>query len=203
MTSICRKNGLILSLCLMAGTLTACGSAPSDPGRFYVLSSPADIGAGKSPQKIELGVGPVTLPQHLDRSQIVTQATRNRLQLENLDQWAEPLKDGFARVLAQNLSALLGSDAIFQYPLRRPFTVQYQIAIHVQRFDTDATGNSVLTARWDVIRGDGRELIYSRLSTYKSKVNSPGLEPVVAAMSANLAELSREIATGLAALVKR
>lgn len=194
--------GRWFGLCLVAVIVSACGVGPSAPGRFYVLSSPPDLAMLETPRKLTLGVGPVTLPPHLDRTQIVTQATRHRLDLKDLDQWAEPLGDGFTRVLAQNLSQLMGTDAVFQFPWRRPVTVQYQVTVNVLRFDTDAEGGSVLVARWDVIRGDGRELLFSRTSLFRSQASAEGIEPIVAAMSGNLAELSREIAAGLTELAK-
>jgi len=186
--------------------LSACGSGPSTPSRYFVLSSPTELLSAKRPagnnQGMLLGVGPVTLPPHLDRTQIVTQASRHRLDLKELDQWAEPLKDGFTRVLAQNLSTLLETDKVFHFPWRRPFTVQYQISVEVLRFDTDARGESVLSARWNVIKGDGRELLFSHISSFKSRVTGEGIEPAVAAMSRNLAELSREIGASVAALTR-
>lgn len=199
---ISRKYVLALAAAGLGLALSACVGGPSEPSRFYVLSSPADLAVAEKRGDVTLGVGPVKLPPHLDRTQIVTQTTRHRLNVRELDQWAEPLKDGVTRVLAQNLSRLADTDGVFQFPWRRPITVEYQIAIDVQQFDTDAQGNSVLTARWDLIRGDGRELIHSQTSSFKNKVAGPGMEPVVAAMSANLTELSREIATGVAALTR-
>ncbi len=183
---------------LLAAALAACGGGPSSPGRFYVLASPTDLAATKPQQTMEkdlvIGVGPVTLPPHLDRTQIVTQATQHRLDLKDLDQWAEPLKDGFTRVLAQNLSRLLGTDRIVQFPWRRPFTVKLQVTVEVLRFDTDTAGESVLAARWNILDGDGRKLLFSRTSTYRNQVSGKEVEPIVAAMSRNLVELSREIA---------
>ena len=80
--------------------------------------------------------------------------------------------------------------------------MQYQEAVDVQRFDTDAGRDSVLMARWDLIDGDGRGLLYSRVTSFRTRVDGEGIEPIVAAMSRNLAELSREIAAGLAALAQ-
>ena len=200
-----RRNLAALSLLVLLSVLvTACGARPSAPGRFYVLSSPPDLSSQKpsegTDQDLVIGVGPVTLPPHLDRTQIVTQASRHRLDLKDLDQWAEPLKDGFTRVLAHNLSVLLGTDRVFQFPWRRPFSVRYQLTVDVLRFDTGAHGESVLSARWNLIEGDGRELLYSHTSTFRAQTPGRDIEPIVAAMSENLAELSREIAIALLAI---
>jgi len=188
----------LASLVLLTATLAACGSGPSAPSRFYVLSSPPDLVSKKQQEKagqeLIIGIGPVTLPPHLDRTQIVTQASQYRLDLKDLDQWAEPLKEGFTRVLAQNLSQLLETGRVFRFPWRRPFTVKVQVTVEVLRFDTDAAGESVLAARWNILDGDGRKLLYSRTSTYRNQTSGKGVEPIVAAMSRNLVELSREIA---------
>lgn len=192
------------AIIFLAATLAACGSGPSAPGRFYVLASPTDLAVTKAQQTtgkdLVVGVGPVQLPPHLDRTQIVLQASQYRLDLKDLDQWAEPLKEGFTRVLAQNLSQLLGTDQIVQFPWRRPFTVKVQVTVEVLRFDTDASRKSVLAARWNILDGDGRKLLYSRTSTYRERASGEGLEPIVAAMSRNLVELSREIAASVLAL---
>ena len=189
-------RALVLTLLVQ---LAACGMGPSEPGRFYVLSTPSSLDADSAAKNknLSIGVGPVTLPPHLDRTQIVTQASQHQLALNEFDQWAEPLKDGFSRVLAQNLAVLMETDNVLQFPWRRPFSVQYQVSVEVIRFDTDATGRSVLSARWNIVTGDGQELLLSHSSTIRSQAEGTGFEPIVAAMSMNLAELSREIATAI------
>jgi len=52
------------------------------------------------------GVGPVTLPPYLDRSQIVMSDRANELNLAEFDQWAESLQTNFTRVLGENLVAV-------------------------------------------------------------------------------------------------
>ncbi len=189
-------RALVLTLLVQ---LAACGVGPSEPGRFYVLSTPSSLGTDSTAKNknLSIGVGPVTLPPHLDRTQIVTQASQHQLALNDSDQWAEPLRDGFTRVLAQNLAILMDIDSVLQFPWRRPFSVQYQVSVEVFRFDTDATGSSVLSARWTIVTGDGDELLFSHSTTIRSQAEGTGFEPIVAAMSLNLAELSREIATAI------
>ena len=179
--------------------LAACGLGPSDPGQFYVLSTPTNLGTYSvaKNKNLSIGVGPITLPPHLDRTQIVTQASQHQLAINDFNRWAEPLQDGFIRVLAQNLAVLMGSDSVLQFPWRHPFSVQYRVSVEVFRFDTDATGRSVLSARWNVVVDDGQELLFSHSTTFRTQTQGEGFEPIVAAMSLNLAELSREIATAI------
>src|SRR5207245_3850273 len=80
----------LLSVSLLV--LSNCANTP--PTRFYVLPSltGAETASLSSPVKPDLtvGVGPVTLPPYLDRPQIVTRASRAKLELGEFDQWAAP-----------------------------------------------------------------------------------------------------------------
>src|SRR5438477_3368390 len=87
----------------------------SPPVRLYTLTtlSPADAGQHtSSTQGIAIGVGPVELPQYVNRPQIVTGDSGNELQRAAFEQWAEPLETNFSRVLAQNLALLLATDRV-------------------------------------------------------------------------------------------
>src|SRR5262249_10123675 len=67
-----------------------------------------------------IGVGPVTLPQYTNRLQIVTGNTGQELRRAPFDNWAEPLENNFARVLAENLSLLLATDQVVIFPWQGP-----------------------------------------------------------------------------------
>ena len=101
------KNDTIqLSLVLMSVVLmvlSAC-TGISKPSNFYVLSAlpeseTAVKGVGNE-SALSIGIGPITLPIYLDRSQIVTRISRNELKMDEFHRWAEPLKENFFRVLA-------------------------------------------------------------------------------------------------------
>src|SRR5262245_980733 len=155
----CRPLPLaLLSVVLLV--LSGCAKTP--PTRFYVL--PALTGAetvalssGVKPD-LTIGVGPVTLPPYLDRPQIVTCASRAKLELGEFDQWAAPLQDRLLRVLAENPSLLLGTDLFLLHPWTRTTDVDYQVTVDVIRFDGGVGGEVVLAARWSLIGADGKEL---------------------------------------------
>lgn len=190
---------------LGAAILVLAGCAGStEPSRFYVLSTPLDLtsekpAAGTSPS-MSLGVGPVTLPLHLDRPQIVTHATHHKLELAEFDRWAEPLKDNFTRVLAENLSILIGTDRIAVFPWRRSIPIDYQVTVEVIRFDGVFGGDMSLAARWMIFGKDGRKLLFTRKSQFSAAAGGADFESAVEALSRTLVDLSREIATALQAL---
>ena len=167
-------------------TLSACSGSP--PARFYVLT-PLELAATEpAAGELAVGVGPVTLAPHLDRPQIVTRSG-NELALGDFDRWAEPLADGIARVLAENLAELLGSDQVWVYPWRPAAAVATQVTVEVTRCDAE-DGSAVLGVRWAVF-DDGRMRL-ARRSSYRHP--AIGYPATAAALSAALAELSREIA---------
>lgn len=188
------------------GLLLLAGCAETSPTRFYTLSkvdSPATAPANVAANRLAVAVGPVTLPQYLDRPQVVRRSGPNTFDLAGFDSWGEPLEDMFPRIVAQNLSALLATDRVFVIPRRRLPTVDYQVEIEVLRFDADVGGDAVLVARWEIFDGDGRQLRLDK-TTVSEPVAGPvvgeAYEPVVAAMSATAAAFSRQLAQTIQSL---
>jgi uncharacterized lipoprotein YmbA len=85
------------------------GCTTGPPTRLYVLTSlsrAASVPSATSVREISIGVGPVELPQYINRPQIITGQQSSELRSAASAQWAEPLQDGFTRVLAENLSGV-------------------------------------------------------------------------------------------------
>jgi uncharacterized lipoprotein YmbA len=189
-----RHTRILLPWVLAAGVLlTGCLSLRgSDAASFYLLSSMTQQRKAAGEEKIVVGVGPIDVPEYLNRPQIVTRRGPNELRLAEFHKWAEPLMDGIARVLAANLAATLPVEVVF-FPWRRAAAIDYQIIVQVHRFDTDPEGNATLQARWALFgRGGSRELIASSdLHTANSVAES--YADRVGVMSLVLADLSESI----------
>jgi uncharacterized lipoprotein YmbA len=202
---IAKRRFRIRFIFLVAALLvSACGGSVTPPPNFFVLSTPDGLEAEKPAKRgsadLSLGIGPIVLPPHLDRPQIVTKSTRHKLDLDEFNQWAEPLKDNFTRVLAENLSILLGTDRISIYPWRSSIPIGYQVTAEVVRFDGRLGGDSTLIVRWNVFGKGGREILFSRRSVYTVRSNGKSFEAMVSALSDTIAAFSREIAAATGAL---
>ena len=185
----------VAALLAAAGCLSVGGG--SRPTRFYLLSSlaPAQGGAGRA--SLALGVGPVELPAHLNRPQIVTRVDGNRLELGEFDRWGEPLRDNLTRVLADDLSALLGTDRVWTHPWRRSRAVDYRVRVQVERFAAGPDLRVQLRCRWTLGDSAGRPLA-SRLSRIEVPLTSlTDYAVVVEAMSRSVEALAREIAAAI------
>ncbi|MGY9015806.1 MAG: PqiC family protein [Rhodospirillales bacterium] len=197
MTSI-RYYQIRFLFAVTALMVSACGGTATPPPNFFVLSTPDGLEAERPAKQgsadLSLGIGPIVLPPHLDRPQIVTKSTRHKLDLDEFNQWAEPLKDNFTRVLAENLSILLGTDRIAIYPWRSSVPVGYQVSVEVVRFDGQLGGDSTLIVRWNIFGNGGRKILFTRRSVYTARSNGKSFEAMVSAMSDTVAAFSREIA---------
>jgi uncharacterized lipoprotein YmbA len=143
---------------------------------------------------IAISIGPIELPDYVDRSQIVTQISPNKLRLAEFDQWAEPLKENFSRVLMENLSILLCADPITLYPSRGPIDTDYRVEVEVIRIGGRLGEQADLVARWIILEEKDGTVLF----TWKSKISSPvegdDYEALVAAQSQTIEALSRHIA---------
>jgi len=177
------------------------GCGTSQPSHFYLLRtvSPASVSglSETKPSSLSFGLGPVTLPKYLDRPQIVTKAGAHEVELAEFHKWAEPLSENVSHVLAENLSALLSTDRILQYPWSGSTPVDYQIVVDVLQFDGTMAREAVLVARWS-LRGDAeKELFMQKTSRFSEVLRSGEYEELVEAMSRMLASLSEEIAAAI------
>lgn len=182
---------------LLLGAILA-GCAQTQPTNLYMLSALAAPSSQATGTKQPIiGIGPVTAPAYLDRPQIVSRASPNKLEVGEFDRWAEPFETLLARVLSENLSILLNSDAVFTLPRRRLSEVDIQVELEIFRFDADPDGTVHLTGRWAVYTKGGKTLAAASKSTIRETVQGAGYEAVAVAMSRALEELSHEIAAVL------
>jgi uncharacterized lipoprotein YmbA len=167
---------------------------------------PASAGGGNHRQKgsdrarISLGIGPISFPGYLDRQEIVTRVTQNQIGASENDRWAEPLDENFARVLAQNLSALLGLERIHMYPWPIDEKPSYQVEIEVLGFEANAAGDVQLLALWAIRDTSKKVSIRHGESHISRSARTKSAEAVVAAHSEALGEFSREIAGAVRAI---
>lgn len=193
---------------IAAFLLVAWGCAPFGKGttrqtKYYVLSSMyarnevrplADIGG------VAIGVGPVRFPRHLDRKEIVTRTGENEVWMDEFALWAGPLSENFNRVLAENLSVLLGANQVAVFPWRTNLPIAYQVVVDVTRFDGQPGTEAWLRARWRVLTDNGKRVACMNQSSFREPAPGEGIKGLVLAKSRAVEALSREIAEAIARL---
>jgi uncharacterized lipoprotein YmbA len=187
-----------LAAAALLGSLAGC--AQTVPTNFYTLSVATEPTVAKrSAHGLVIGLGPITLPQYLDRPDIVTRQGANQMRLADLNKWAEPLEPLLTRIMAEDLYALLDANDVIPVPQRGDISLDRVVEVDISRFDADESGKVVLDARWRIYRGDNETLLASGRSQIEEQgAPVPDYNAIVAAMSRAVGRASEEIAEAIA-----
>ena len=190
-----RERMHIAIMSVMVIVLAGCGSSPT--ARFYTLSAGA-APEGAAPSQTaayRISVGPVTVPEVVDRPQLVVRTGANQVTILEQQRWAEPLQSDIPRVIALNLSQSLGAKQVSASSQNAISNPEYRVFVDIQRFDSVPGEAVTIDALWTVRRASGDP------STGRSLVTEPagreGYDALVAAHSRALARVSRDIAEAI------
>jgi uncharacterized protein len=185
---------------LFAVAIFAWGGCATPPSRFYTLSASPPSAPGAMATEVSVAVGPVSVPVAVDRPQIVVTVNSNQVRLDELNRWASPLASDIARVVAENLSAMLGTPRVtLSRQMSSAADVDYRTAIEVQRFESAPGEAATLDAVWTVSRdADGRSRS-GRTSTREATANA-SYDALAAAHSRAIVRLSQDIADAVRSL---
>ncbi|MEN8259507.1 MAG: PqiC family protein [Pseudomonadota bacterium] len=173
---------------------TAC--AASRQTDFYLLKPtlPARSGAVLAQPDSTLFIKAIRLPEYLERPQMIVRDQGHRLRLSEFHRWAEPLRDNFARILAENLEARMAPQGIAVRSREYRGAAGYELGLEILRFETELNGNAVLKVRWNLLRSDDHKLLETRTTEYALPLEDNDYESRVAAQSALVAMLADDIA---------
>jgi len=178
--------GAVLSGCL--------GSSP--PARFYTLSTlpPAATG-GASPSRT-IRVAPVSLPESLDRPQLVRRTGTTTVSVEEFDRWVEPLDALLRNSLTLDLGALLPEAQVLG-DAAPGLSADQTVVVAVERLDV--TQEVSLGAVWFVLSAGEDQPKATRRARVTEPAASGQPSDVAAALSRVVERLSRDIAAELRA----
>ena len=191
-----RPMHILIALVILAAlSLTGCGT--SEKARFYTLSA-MQAPVRKAPLDISVKIAMVNMAGYIDRPQIVTRMSPNEVSINEFDRWAEPLNNAIPRLVAENLSLLLGSPKVatitsWQGMVAPDYTVNFEVI----RFDGNVGGDISLSYMYTILDKQGKKLFEAKRSVLTEPTGGPGYEAMVAAGSRAIAAMSREIAEAL------
>jgi len=196
---------LLLLVPILAGGCVGKGTVK--PTRMYILHAMEPLEQAVSPviaQDAVVGVGRLELAGYLKRPHIITRVDGNEIHLADFARWAEPLEDGVPKVLAENLSILLGTDKVLTAPWKSFVNVDYHVHLNVIQFDAHPDGDAVLAVRWSVTEGSVKESpFFMKISTYRKPLSGSSYNAVVTAENSLLEDLSRDVAAEIARMTGR
>ncbi len=192
-----KNSFIILSFLFVISGINACSSSIGGTNstnlggtRFYSLSS-IPPSSGTILNKLSIGIGPVGIPRLLNRPQIVSRKNKTEIIMSENHQWGGSYKEELIKALTDNLSALLKTEKIEQYPWKSSFKPDYQARIDIESFDGSINKSVTLNARWRLLRNN-KELLVKR-AVIEIPVKGTGYNAYVKAQSQAITRLSREI----------
>lgn len=191
-----------LFACAMSLALAGCLGS-SRPSRFYTLA-PLQIrnGQGGTPPDATLAIGPVEIPESIDRPQIVTRTGANELVVAEFDRWGGSLDTEISGALVATVRDRLASQQIAVAPWRSAILSgvgpSYRAAVSVSRFDGIPGQSVVLQGRWELI-GQSGESLGVREATVTEKTDGAGYDALVAAMQKVLVRFGQQMADSVLA----
>src|SRR5262245_21939829 len=189
-----RRFFAIVTVCLIVDFASGCASPPS---RFYTLT--AGTTAATTSSNLSVAVGPVSVPEVVDRPEIVLTTGPNQVRPDEFNRWASPLQNGISRAVAENLVLMLGTPRVTLSTQMLSADADYRAAVEVQRFESALGEAAALDAVWSVRRAkDGRTEMGR--TTVREQVQEKDYDSLVAAHSRAVARLSQDIAAAVRAL---
>jgi uncharacterized lipoprotein YmbA len=173
---------------LLLAVLSGCASSP--PEHFYALSSGMRAAATPPEAGRSVVVAPAALPELVDRPQLVTVRPPNQVSILDQQRWAEPLRAGVPRVVAEDLAALLGWQVSTREEVIGP--PDCRVAMDIRRFEARPAVAVDVEALWTVAcRGEARRV---GRTAARAPVAGGDLQAVVAAYGVALGAVSRDLA---------
>jgi uncharacterized protein len=194
-----RLARIVAVMQVWAAILVACVRTPDI--RYYTLN--ADGPARKTeapPPRYTVRVGPASVPEALDRPELVLRVSATELAVDDSHRWAEPLRTGIARAVAGNLARELDGALIVVADERIDGeSTDVEVSLDVQRLDATLGYSVAIDVAW-VARWTNAGPIRAGRSVARVPV-APGssYDRLVEACAQALATLSREIARSVRA----
>ena len=191
-----------ITIIFLSLALTGCLGGPSPPTNFYMLSplNPSQTGtlAATADGRIRIGLSTVTVPEYLNRSEIVINLDNTVYQLADFSKWAEPLSDNLTRVLEENLTNLLHDDSIDIFLASDSSILpDYRLEVDVLRLDGNLGDQVTLVAQWALLAAEEDDLIVMRRSEYQASAADNTYKELVMAKSRTIEKLSQDIASAV------
>jgi len=144
----------------------------------------------------------VEFPRFLDRPQIVTRKSQNRVEVSEFHRWAGLFSEDFLRVLAKNFSMLLPADRVAAYPWTYRFSPTYRIPLTVEQFDGLLGDHVVLNVTWSVWHQKDTNEPVIKHTRIKETISGDDYDALVEAQSRAIGALSRAIVMGIERISK-
>lgn len=172
----------------LSALVVGCGTAPRE--QFYTLNAPS-LANGEAGSPL-LVVAQVSLPEAVDRPQIVIREAQNQVNLLEQQRWASSLQSQFTQALTGHLQAALPQWQLAARQQHANREAKWTLWLDVHSFELSAKQGTRLEVSWSLRSSDGKQAHKAQSSLQQACVacDTTGL---VAAQEKAIAQLAKEI----------
>ncbi|MBI4706427.1 MAG: membrane integrity-associated transporter subunit PqiC [Candidatus Omnitrophica bacterium] len=145
-----------------------------------------------------IGIGPVKIPEYLNRPQIVTLNKDATMRFSEFDRWAESLNFLLAGVVRENLILMLPGAKFEIYPWNVAIPVKYQVMIEVVQFDARLEKDLFFVVQWSVFDINNKRMLAIKRSEFRQAIDQHNYSALVSAFNLECGSLSSQIAEEIA-----
>lgn len=199
-----KKTAILATAALFILILSGCVSVANSPNpRFYMLRA---VDQDSNYQKFDIlagtiiAVGPVKIPEYLNRPQMVTKDKKGMLNFAQFDRWGELLESGITRLMIEDFTLMLPGASLQMYPSNFAIPLNYQVSVDIVQMESELNKNLLLVAQWTVIDSKSMKMIFTKRSEFTVPITPHDYPGLTEALSTAGASLSAEIAQKLSEL---
>lgn len=184
--------------------ISGCGSSPN--AKFYILNSLDQnevlLNRSKLSKNIVVKVGPVSIPDTLDQSQIVSRNGKTMLILDEYNRWGGDFQSNIQQTIGENISILLPTQRVILSQEMTLLPVDYLVVVNIRSFEGTLGGLVTLNADWTVVSNSKaiKKKALGKKSVLYEQTEAAGYQAYVSAHSRLLAKLSQEITDAINSL---
>ena len=148
------RSRIRLFVVVWIGACVAAGCA-SPRENLYTLESTAGEAVKVAPAAAApavavptVVVGPVSIPQLVDRPQLVIHTGPSHVDIAEQERWAVPLKESLPRMLAGELGRLVPTVRFVEYSSAAINAPSARLLIEIRQFDVQAGSGATVDAHW-------------------------------------------------------
>jgi uncharacterized lipoprotein YmbA len=168
----------------------ACMGSPQ--ASFYTLRSEPLERSIDSDEQFAIAIESVTVPDIVDRPQLVLRVSNTQVRIDEFARWAEPLKSQIADTMAADLARQF-PNALVSSAAQLTGKSTFHVYIDVQTLESTPGDAVSVTVLWSV-RASKQGGTISGKSVVREPTDGPGYDALVAAHSRALASVSSDIA---------
>jgi len=195
-------GGLVFGLSLFTSCSIPLPSAQPDLTRYYLLTSaPAGPEAKAEPaaKRWVIGVRSVEIPAYLREKSVAIRSRANEVAFLELARWGEPLDQGIARMLVENLQPLPNVARISMQPFRTDELRNFDLLVQVSACEGTAEGAVRFSAFWRIVASSAaaNTLAEGNYTAAGLRWDGHDCSQLAAKLSEAVAGLSRDLAAAL------